>query len=332
MNKEKVSIIIPVYNGEKYIESCISSILGQTYKNIELVIINDGSTDNTKNILNKYKTDNRIKIFSNDNHGVSFSRNYGIKKSTGEYLMFVDCDDILVENAISELINIMQNNIEIDIIRFNGLEEKPNGTLKKLETCIDNEILDGKNSNYIIGKFINTKNTLRCYSCLLFIKNSNIIPFNEELKYLEDTLFYIENLCNNKKTYMINKYLYIYKYNENSVTKENKDFYNKIIMMLNSYEKIKSYSFNKLLDINIIDHWIINLVLYRIDYFSTLMDKNNFKNLCNLIRENDKINELVNKIDSSKLSIYKKAEFILFKMKEYSFIYYINKLKRIFKK
>lgn len=107
-NLPLISVIMGVYNGEKYISNCIDSILSQTYTNIELIIINDGSIDNSLNILNKYKQiDTRIKFFTQENHGVSHSRNVGIKKSSGDYIIIVDQDDYLHPTCIEYLYQIL---------------------------------------------------------------------------------------------------------------------------------------------------------------------------------------------------------------------------------
>ena len=93
----KFSFILCVFNGEKTINNCINSILNQTYSDFELIIINDGSLDNTLNIINLIK-DNRIKLVNQKNHGLSYSRNVGIKNSKGKYILFVDSDDTISNN------------------------------------------------------------------------------------------------------------------------------------------------------------------------------------------------------------------------------------------
>ena len=86
-----ISIIIPVYNVEKWLNKCIDSILVQSYKNFEIILVNDGSTDKSGDICDKYsKEDNRIKVFHNKNKGLSYSRNFGVKNSNGKYVMFVE--------------------------------------------------------------------------------------------------------------------------------------------------------------------------------------------------------------------------------------------------
>ena len=100
-----ISIIIPVFNAEKYIEECINSILNQTYSKIEIIIINDGSTDNSEKIcLELSKKDQRIKYIYQNNAGVTVARKTGVENATGEWISFVDADDILSPYAIQTLI------------------------------------------------------------------------------------------------------------------------------------------------------------------------------------------------------------------------------------
>lgn len=102
---ELVSVIINVYNGQDFIKKCLDSVINQTYKNLEIIIINDGSTDNTLNILKSYK-DKRIKIITTSNQGLSLSRNTGLDNAKGDYLFFVDADDYIENDAIEYLYNL----------------------------------------------------------------------------------------------------------------------------------------------------------------------------------------------------------------------------------
>lgn len=104
--QEKISIIVPVYNVEKYIKKCIDSILAQTYKNYELLLINDGSTDNSGNICEEYRLkDNRITIINKENGGQADARNYGMEVAKGKYIIFIDADDYIDDNMLELLIN-----------------------------------------------------------------------------------------------------------------------------------------------------------------------------------------------------------------------------------
>ena len=105
----KVSIIVPVYNVEKYLCQCLESLVHQTLTDIEIICVNDGSTDNSLGILNKYaQLDSRIKVFSQKNQGVSSARNLGLEKVNGEYITFVDSDDWIELNACEILYNTAQ--------------------------------------------------------------------------------------------------------------------------------------------------------------------------------------------------------------------------------
>ena len=111
----KVSIIMPVYNGEKELKKCLDSILKQEYKDFELICINDGSKDNSLNIINQYvKKDKRIIIVDKENSGVSDSRNMGLDIASGEYIQFVDCDDYITRDSTKIFVReIEKNNAKI---------------------------------------------------------------------------------------------------------------------------------------------------------------------------------------------------------------------------
>ena len=104
---ELISIIIAVYNGEKYIKKCLDSIVNQSYKKLDIVVVNDGSTDNTLSICESYR-DKRIKIISQNNKGLSLSRNVGIEKSRGKYIFFVDADDFIELDTIEYLYSLIK--------------------------------------------------------------------------------------------------------------------------------------------------------------------------------------------------------------------------------
>lgn len=108
---EKISIIIPVYNTEKYIERCLDSVLQQTYENKEIIVINDGSTDKSEDKINKYK--DKIKYIKKENSGLSDTRNLGIEKATGKYIMFIDSDDYIEKGLLMNLKPYIDQNIEM---------------------------------------------------------------------------------------------------------------------------------------------------------------------------------------------------------------------------
>lgn len=113
----KFSIIVPVYNVKKYIDKCLNSILNQTYKNFEVIIVNDGSKEDEVKIINKYLKDNRFRYYEKENGGLSDARNFGLKYITGDYLLFVDSDDY-IEKELLETLNKELINEKVDLIKF----------------------------------------------------------------------------------------------------------------------------------------------------------------------------------------------------------------------
>lgn len=132
MNK-KISVIVAVYNTEKYLDRCIESLLNQTYKNIELVIVEDCSTDSSRKLLKKYKENKNIKVFYNrENRGLSYSRNYGLKKSTGDFIGYIDSDDYVEPDYYEKLMSsIKDNKSDITICDIKLVDEQTN----KIQRC-----------------------------------------------------------------------------------------------------------------------------------------------------------------------------------------------------
>lgn len=122
---EKVSIIIPVYNDEKHLKQCVDSVLNQTYKNLEIILVDDGSTDNTPQICEDYRENyDQIRVLRKKNGGVGSSRNAGVAMATGEYVLFIDDDDWLSETHIEELHSLMKkNDADIAVGNFNEFHE-----------------------------------------------------------------------------------------------------------------------------------------------------------------------------------------------------------------
>lgn len=124
-NTPKISIIVPVYNVEEYITECIDSILSQTYKDWELILVNDGSTDNSGKICDEYALkDNRINVIHKENGGLSSARNAGIDVAKGEYITFIDSDDVLLNNDIyDKIIKIFNEDKSIDVVQYDVIHK-----------------------------------------------------------------------------------------------------------------------------------------------------------------------------------------------------------------
>lgn len=124
-NKKLISIIIPVYNSEKYLPECLQSVIEQTYTNLEIIVINDGSTDNSLKIIEKYREmDNRVICISQGNQGVSAARNNGLLHKTGEYVMFLDSDDWLERTTCEKALDVLEKQ-NADIVLWGYIKEYP---------------------------------------------------------------------------------------------------------------------------------------------------------------------------------------------------------------
>lgn len=210
----KISIIVPIYNSENYIEKLINSILFQTYKNYELILIDDGSTDNTYNVIKKYEKDN-IKIFKKNNEGVGETRKFGFNAATGDLVFFCDSDDYLFDNCVLQKINDMFTNKEIDILMFDALDI--NLKSKKVVNCFSKEIKPGLhdikdlNNYFVFGPlFLKVfKKSMLDNSC--FAASNNFEDTYTTYMYL--------NKCNN--FYYENDVYYVYDetINSQSLTK-----------------------------------------------------------------------------------------------------------------
>lgn len=201
-----LQIIVPAYNVEKYIEECIDSILNQKTKyKVLTVIINDGSTDNTGKILEKYKNLPNIEIITQENQGLSGARNSGIKEIKAKYLFFLDSDDILFENAIEKLLNIAFQN-SVDIVE---------GSFKRFYM---NKIISGvKHKNKLKEK--SSSIGLFGFAWGKVIKNSIFLNLKFPLDYIyEDTIFSYLIYPKDYLTTIIEEDIYNYRVNTKSIT------------------------------------------------------------------------------------------------------------------
>ena len=126
IENELVSVIIPIYNVEKYLAACIESVQKQTYHNLEMILIDDGSTDGSGKICDEYaKTDNRITVIHQVNHGISQVRNRGVKEARGTYIFWIDSDDYVSESIVEELYhNLIEQNAEMSICNYTQGSER----------------------------------------------------------------------------------------------------------------------------------------------------------------------------------------------------------------
>lgn len=210
-----ISIIIPIYNCEKYLDECIKSIIAQTYFKIEIILVDDGSTDSSLEICRKYcKKDNRIKIISQKNGGVADARNTGLKHASGKYVLFVDADDYVVKDFVYKMYNTcLEDKADIVICGIYKVGKGKKLLVYNGEVTKDNVSFLSLCTEHIGGYVCNKMFSMHMLKELQ-------LWFNLELQIGEDLLFvcrYYEH-CN--KVSYISEGLYFYRLNRCSATKQ----------------------------------------------------------------------------------------------------------------
>ena len=221
MNNQLISIIVPVYNVKKYLEKCIISILNQTYKNLEIILIDDGSTDGSSEICDKLKEkDKRILVIHKENKGVSTARNEGLKIATGDYIGFVDSDDFLEKDMYSNMINRIENDNTKMVICNAYLEDENGVQTKKFKSDSPNiidshELMDRIMEDYVVQGYMWNKLYERS---LIYNDKNYYLKFDTNISNLEDRLFNLELIDKNKKfnVSFLNEKLYHYIQRESS--------------------------------------------------------------------------------------------------------------------
>ncbi len=308
-----ISIIIAMYNAQEYILKLLECLRRQTYDNLEIIIVDDGSTDNSLNLVKSWaNNDNRIKIISILNSGVSNARNIGIENSIGEYITFLDADDYIEFDMYEKFINnITEKNA--DVLRGNFIREDiggnviSNGSMVDLSNSIvDNTILKEKLLPYIFDNLIPT------YTPLILAKSSLIkgkIKFRTDIHMMEDLIFCLELFFSTSNIYFFDYKAYHYVYNESSSSKNRKNIIRnfkdtvKVVNFLEEFlvkENINSSIFDKMY--HIYSTMIIKYILrtfqkddeYTIskEYMIELLEQTDVRNIinrANFIKDNEVI-------------------------------------------
>lgn len=318
---DKVSIIVPVYNGSNYLEKCLNSLINQTYKNIEIIVINDGSIDNSLEIIKRYqKNDQRIILIDKKNTGVSDSRNKGIEKATGDYICFLDADDFYENNYVEVMLNIIKKE-NVDVIRCNYkvVDEK--------NELIENGKIDSYQGKRYDQKMIRDiiipkclSGSIPCFCVLLMIKKKSLKEeFPLDINMMEDVIFYLKLLKDIDSMYIIDDKLYNVFYNTcgatNNICNYERNIFN--VLKVNSYLKDELKKINLLNDEinNIINVTTLNAVsdfIFR-DY---LYSKNDTIKLCMKINSLEFVN-LISDTDLKLINFQRRTIIKLIKNKAY---------------
>lgn len=246
--EDLISIIIPIYNVENYLEQCLNSVIAQTYNNIEIILIDDGSIDDSGNICDEYKSrDSRIKVIHKKNEGIGKTRNLGVKTANGKYIAFIDSDDKVKENYIEKLYESIKAT-NADIVQCSFYIVKKDKLLYKKEKYNKKEIFTSVEA---INNLFYEKNINSSIWCKLFDKEIfNDFEFLNIKKFEDFDAVYKLIKKSNKICYIDNK-LYYYYVRKNSLMTSNftKDNY-AILDIMNSIQTtkktIKSYNHRRL--------------------------------------------------------------------------------------
>lgn len=230
--KIKVSVIVPVYNVEKFIDKCLNSLVKQSLKEIEIIVVNDGTKDNSQKIVDKYvkKYPDKIKSYIKENGGQGSARNYGLKKATGEYIGYVDSDDFVEKDMYKKLYNkAKENNYDIVVCgNYNVSEDYQN---KNIDAFINNYNTDLE--NIFFGKMAVWN---KIYKRDILIKNK--LEFKEKVWY-EDLAFTLKAIMNSNTFAFIDEPLYDYLIREGSTM--NNSNVQRNLEILDAFNDILSY-------------------------------------------------------------------------------------------
>lgn len=317
---EKISVIVPVYNSEKKLDKCLLSIVNQTYKNIEIIVINDGSKDNSLKIINKYKKlyPDKIKVYSWENHGIGMSRNKGICLATGDYIGFVDSDDYIELNMYEELINLVKiNKADVGICnlrKYNDLD-----SIKDFSYSYSKNIFSLPKDHEMI-------NIIEFGPCNKLFKKElfNNLKFSIKYKF-EDLIPVFIAILNAKKVVISNKALYNYYINDSgetqTINKRNLDMYYVLKELLDYLKPYKdNYDFWSSLEkfcvyriYEVFGNLINTKYNYLLDEYITNsinLLKENFGNFSNSLEGNFLKRKLLTSISFCKIFIkYKRRKF-----------------------
>lgn len=276
-NKFKVSIVVPIYNIEKYLEKCLSSIKSQTYENIEVILVNDGSTDNSEEICILYSNnDSRFSYYKKENGGLSDARNYGLRYVTGEYLIFVDSDDYLEIDAIEKMIKSINDN---DLLIFNYKKVDENGdilSVSEFPACqieINNYI---DQSKFYFKDFFAYRYGWEAWNRMYkvdIIKKYNLQFYDNKKIFAEDIEFNFRYIIYSKSIIVTDEYIYNYLFRSDSLMANSLS-----IDKLNCFNELSKQLF-RFLDANkhkfLLEHFYLIHCLIYFNFYQKLEKKNN---------------------------------------------------------
>lgn len=246
----EISVIIPVYNTEKYLKRCLDSVLNQKNIDIEVIVVNDGSTDNSENLIKEYqeKYPKILQYFKKNNGGLSDARNYGVQRAKGKYLCFVDSDDYIDKLFFEKVESILKQ--EVDLIKYKCIKVDENGN--EIER-IDGPVFEIKDGNTAFNKLyandvLIEPAWLYLYKRSFYLDNCFEFPVG---KYHEDWAIVPYILITAKTVVSLDFFAYYYVQSSNSITRDNNDekIYKRACDMLGHYDYLKNRIENEKIDV-----------------------------------------------------------------------------------
>ena len=319
MKNNLISIIVPMYNSEKHLETLFKSISNQKYNNYELLLIDDGSKDNTKKICKEYaKKNDKAKYYYKDNSGVSDTRNIGIKKANGDYICFVDSDDIISENYLSDFAeSINENSNSIVCCKCEIFSDEK--SIKNHNISSNNKskhFLNNKKYEVIYTEYAGYS-VNKLFKRDILIKNK--LFFNSEIGMCEDLLFVFEYLKYVDRVECLENINYYYRKSEQSASKNLSN--EKWFSIFKTYELIEkninicSENFKRKFDF--MYQYYILYGKFRLRFIKDSKNYNKIKNdITQRYKNIDILNKKFNTKQKIKLLVYKYFNYIAFKVKE----------------
>ena len=314
MSQTLISIIVPVYNCAPFLDECVNSILKQTYPHFELILINDGSTDNSLEIITRYeKLDRRTNVITKENSGVSNTRNLGISLAKGDYICFIDADDWVESDYLSSFLKYAENDKLIIQHIKRGSSIVGNFKYGIYHTKTDYNKLFLNNQLLYHGGPVS-----KHFSRNIIIQNK--ILFNPKLSYGEDLMFFLHYLDGVDEVEIIDSCGYNYRYNSNSLSTKKHTFdslfsFFREINAFFTHKNIKENNFKKYIFSSISD-----VAETSIDH--GIIDENNINN------RKENLNTLRKELNINYLKFtkpYRKVTYILLKTKQYKLLIYLRK-------
>ena len=236
MSDYKLSVIVPMFNGIKYLHSCIDSILNQTYSSFELILIDDGSTDGSyEEVVKTYESIPNVRVFTQNNSGVSAAKNLGIQNAQGEYIIFIDIDDTIDEDMFLKLVNRMENHIDLVICNY-SVVNKSKYQYNKADSHFSGNYSIDNFTNHLFDFFdsgLTNSNWNKLYRKDIILRNN--ILFKSKLKMGEDACFNFEYLLYASEIACIDEKLYYYLIHDNqTIHKTISNYFDSMIFMYQS--------------------------------------------------------------------------------------------------